>query len=101
MEYWTEEIRENRIDRVFESIRSAENLRIFLSYIHDDVDRRILQTADIIDIITTGLAKRISTLKYIKCKIMICEETDKIMKPYILSALLSNVEHFIQIGNYQ
>ena len=32
---------------------------------------------------------------------MICKETDKVMKLYMLSAFLSNVKHFIQINDHQ
>jgi hypothetical protein len=101
MEYWTEEMRENGTDRIFESVRSAENLRILLSCIHDDVNRRVLQTTDVIGVTTTGLAKKISILKHVRCKVVICEKAGEVMEPHMLSVLLPNVEHFIQIGDHQ
>lgn len=101
VEHWVEELREDITDQVFDSIKWAENERLQLSNTHDDVDRRVLQTADVIGVTTTGLAKRIATLKHIKCKIVICEEAGEVMEPHMLSALLPSVEHFIQIGDHQ
>jgi superfamily I DNA and/or RNA helicase len=94
-------MRAETTDRVFELAKSAENLRKQLSNIHDDVDRRVLQTADVIGVTTTGLARRISTLKNVKCKVVICEEAGEVIEPHMLSALLPNVEHFIQIGDHR
>lgn len=69
--------------------------------IHAEVDRTVLQTADVIGVTTTGLAKGISVLRHVGCKIVICEEAGEVMEPHILSALLPSVEHFIQIGDHQ
>jgi hypothetical protein len=66
-----------------------------LTNIHDEVDRRVLETADVIRVMTTGLARRIETLKHVMCKVVICEEAGEVMELYILSALLPYVEHFI------
>jgi hypothetical protein len=101
IEYWTEEICETGTDHVFESVKWAEGLRKELTNIHDEVDRRVLETADVIGVTTTGLARRIETLKHVMCKVVICEEAGEVMEPHILSALLPHVEHFIQIGDHQ
>ena len=42
--------------------------------VHDEVDQRVSQTADVIGVTTTGLAKRIAALQNMPCKILICEE---------------------------
>jgi superfamily I DNA and/or RNA helicase len=65
------------------------------------MDRRVLQTADVIGVTTTGLARRIETLKHVKCETVTCEEAGEVMEPHMLSALLPSVEHFIQIGDHQ
>ena len=101
VEHWKAEMWEVGADRIFESVRNAENRRKLLSDIHDEVDRRVLQTADVIGVTTTGLARRIETLKHVKCKVVICEEAGEVMEPHMLSALLPSVEHFIQIGDHQ
>ena len=101
MEHWMQEMREIGTDKVFELVKSAETQSQLLSRIHDDVDRRVLQTADVIGVTTTGLAKKIATLKHVRCKVVICEEAGEVMEPYMLSALLPSVEHFIQIGDHE
>jgi hypothetical protein len=101
VEHWMQEMREDGTDEVFESIKSAESLCKQLSNIHNDVDRRVLQTADVIGVTTSGLAKKISTLRHVMCEVVICEEAGEVMEPHMLSALLPSVEHFIQIGDHQ
>ena len=101
IEHWIQEIREEVTDRLYELVKEADGLRKKLANIHDDVDRRVLQTADVIGVTTTGLAKRISTLKHIKCKVVICEEAGEVMEPHMISAFLPSVEHLIQIGDHE
>jgi hypothetical protein len=101
VEYWVQEMREDGTNEVFKLVKSAEGLCKLLANIHDNVDRRVLQTADVIRVTTTGLAKKISTLRHVKCKVVICEEAGEVMEPHMLSALLPSVEHFIQIRDHQ
>jgi hypothetical protein len=58
-------MREAGIDQVFESVREAESLRKQISDTHDEIDRRVLETADVIGVTTTGLARGIAVLKYV------------------------------------
>ena len=101
VELWVQEIHENKTDELFELVKSSHNIHERLEYIHDEVDRRVLQTADVIGVTTTGLAKRISVLQRVHCKVIICEEAGEVMEPHIISALLPSVEHFIQIGDHE
>lgn len=101
IEYWIEEMREGLTDEVFESVNFAEAIRKQLSNTHDEVDRRVLETADVIGVTTTGLARRIATLKHVRCKVVICEEAGEVLESHMLSAFLPSVEHFIQIGDHQ
>ncbi|KAL8734448.1 MAG: hypothetical protein Q9181_003186 [Wetmoreana brouardii] len=101
VEHWIREIRDNAIDDLFEAVKAADRLRQQLTDIHDEVDRRVLETADVIGVTTTGLARRIATLQRVKCKVVICKEAGEVMEPHILSASLPSVEHFIQIGDHQ
>ena len=100
-EYWMEQTRNETTDELFEMVRAADDLHQQLSNIHDDVDRRVLQTAKVIGVTTTGLARRIATLQHVSCKVVICEEAGEVMEPHIISAFLPSVEHFIQIGDHQ
>jgi hypothetical protein len=80
VELWMEEIRKDKTDQLYEQVELATTLRQHLSNVHDEVDRRVLQTADVIGVTTTGLAKRISVLNRVKCKVVICEEAGEVME---------------------
>lgn len=99
--HWVEEICDDATDNLFESVKEATITHNHRTAVHDDIDRRVLQTADVIGVTTTGLAKRIATLQHVKSKVVICEEAGEVLEPHILSALLPSVEHFIQIGDHQ
>jgi hypothetical protein len=101
VEFWVKEIHESQTDQLFELVKNAQDLHEHLDNIHDEVDRRVLQDADIIGVTTTGLAKRISVLQHVHCKVIICEEAGEVMEPHMISALLPSVEHFVQIGDHQ
>jgi hypothetical protein len=101
VEFWMEEIRREKTDELYELVEEANKLRQQLTNVHDEVDRRVLETADVIGVTTTGLAKRISVLQRVKCKVVICEEAGEVMEPHMVSALLPSVEHFVQIGDHQ
>ncbi|KFZ23214.1 hypothetical protein V502_02305 [Pseudogymnoascus sp. VKM F-4520 (FW-2644)] len=101
VEFWVQEIHENKTDELFEMVKDSYAIHKEQEYIHDEVDRRVLQTADVIGVTTTGLAKRISVLQRVHCKVIIYEEAGEVMEPHIISALLPRVEHFIQIGDHQ
>lgn len=101
VQMWSQEIRDDASDNLFERVKETGDHQQEITKIHDEVDRRVLQSADVIGITTTGLAKRISTLKRVRSKIVICEEAGEVMEAHMLSALLPTVEHFIQIGDHE
>ena len=100
VEFWAKAVVKEAADSLFESVKEVNDLHQQLTNIHDDVDRRVLQTADVIGVTTTGLARRIATLQRVRCKVVICEEAGEVLEPHIISALLPSVEHFIQIGDH-
>ncbi|KFY97455.1 hypothetical protein V500_02048 [Pseudogymnoascus sp. VKM F-4518 (FW-2643)] len=99
VELWVQQIHENKTDELFELVKGNHNIQKQLENIHDEVDRRVLQTADVIGVTSTGLAKRISVFKH--CKVFIWEEAGEVMEPHIISGLLPSVEHLIQIGDHE
>jgi superfamily I DNA and/or RNA helicase len=101
VQFWSQEIHDQTLDDLFERVKATDSNRLQLVNIHDEVDRRVLQDADVIGITTTGLAKRISALRRVRCKIVICEEAGEVMEPHMISALLPTVEHLIQIGDHE
>lgn len=54
-----------------------------------------------IGVTTTGLARRIATLKRLRSKVIMCEEADEILEGHMLSTLLPDIEHVIVIGDHQ
>jgi hypothetical protein len=76
-------------------VKSTYGIHKCLDGIYDEVDRRVLQTADVIGVTITGLAKRISVLQRIYCKVIICKEAGEVMEPHMILAFLPSVEHFI------
>ena len=69
--------------------------------IYDEFDRRVLETAEVIGVTTTGLAKRISILRHVSVKVVICEEAGEVLEAHMLSALIPSAQHLIQIGDHQ
>jgi len=68
--------------------------------IYDEFDRRALETAEVIGVTTTGLAKRISVLRHVSVKVVICEEAGEVLEAHMLSALIPSAQHLIQIGDH-
>jgi len=72
--HWESEI----INTVFNSIQEIDKTQKIISLVHDDVSRRLLETADVIGITTTGLAKNALVLRDINAKVIICEEAAEV-----------------------
>jgi len=101
VDHWIAEIQSDLMDELYELTKQAETSRQELINVYDEVDRRVLQTAQVIGVTTTGLAKRIALLQHVQCRVIICEEAGEIMEPHFLTALLPTVEHVISIGDHQ
>ncbi|KAF1946092.1 NFX1-type zinc finger-containing protein 1 [Clathrospora elynae] len=99
--YWIEKAQGNKVGELFEIANDAAKTQHALSNIHEELNRRILEEADVIGVTTSGLAKRISVLQQVKCKVIICEEAGEVMEPHMLAALLPDAEHVIQIGDHE
>ena len=99
--FWASEIYGELTNDLFETVKESYKEQEQQRKVRDDIDRRVLQTADVIGVTTTGLARRIATLQHVHCKVVICEEAGEVLEPHIISALLPNVEHFIQIGDHR
>ena len=100
-EHWAQEVHNDAADELYELVKTANALHKEIDNVHDEVDRRVLQTADVIGVTTTGLARRIATLQRIRSRVVICEEAGEVMEPHMISALIPSVEHFIQIGDHE
>lgn len=79
VEYWVEEIQRNITAEAFDGIQHEDSLRQRIQDVHDEVDRRVLTTADVIGVTTSGLAKRISVLRHINAQVVVCEEAGEVL----------------------
>jgi superfamily I DNA and/or RNA helicase len=101
LDHWVQEVHGNIMTETSDEIQKDNELRQLITDVHDEVDRRVLETADVIGVTTSGLAKRISVLRHIDAKVVICEEAGEVLEAHMLSALIPSVQHLIQIGDHQ
>lgn len=101
VDQWQDEVYADIVDKAFHELQKHNNISRQLTDVYDEVDRRVLETADIIGVTTSGLAKRISVLRHINAKVVICEEAGEVLEAHMLSALIPSVQHLIQIGDHQ
>ncbi|RAL63386.1 hypothetical protein DID88_003810 [Monilinia fructigena] len=97
--FLAEAVRKDLTDELYESNKAIEAFHHTIQNVYSDIDRRVLQTADIIGVTTTGLATKISTLRHVNAKVIICEEAGEVLEAHMLSALLPSVEHVVSIAN--
>ncbi|KAK4101149.1 hypothetical protein N658DRAFT_426189 [Parathielavia hyrcaniae] len=100
-ESWIRQITQIQSDKIFEFVEEAKGYRERINGVHDDVNRRALQQADVVGVTTTGLARNIKMLRRVGPKVIICEEAAEVLEPHVISALMPGVEHFIQIGDHK
>ncbi|KAF7881219.1 uncharacterized protein EAF02_007110 [Botrytis sinoallii] len=96
-----EEARKEVTNDLFESMTRTMEHNQTIQNVYSDKDRRVLQGADIIGVTTTGLATKMSTLKHVKAKVIVCEEAGEVLEAHMLSALLPSVEHVISIRDHE
>jgi AAA domain len=101
LNHWANEVQEDIIGTVFDSIQKFNTAKRQIDLVHGEVSRRLLETADIIGVTTTGLAKNTLVLRSINAKVAICEEAGEVLEAHMLSALIPSVQHLIQIGDHE
>ena len=101
LDHWVQEVHGSIIAETFAETQKDDRLRQLVADVRDEVDRRVLETADVNSVTTSRLAKRISVLRYINVKVVICEEACEVLEAHMLSALIPSVQYLIQIGDHQ
>lgn len=101
LKHWAREIAEDIITTVTDSIQEIDDAQKTIDLVHGEVSRRLLESADVIGVTTTGLAKNILVLRSINAKVAICEEAGEVLEAHMLSALIPSVQHLIQIGDHE
>ncbi|KAB8302222.1 hypothetical protein EYC80_005667 [Monilinia laxa] len=77
--FLAEAVRKDLAGELFERSKTTEDFHHTIQNVYSDIDRRVLQTADIIGVTTTGLATNISTLRHVNAKVIICEEAGEVL----------------------
>ena len=99
--HWVRERRDALMVDIQDAKQSFDDSQRSKANVNDEADRRVLETADIIGVTTSGLARRISVLRHVNTKVIICEEAGEVIEAHMLSALIPSVQHLIQIGDHQ
>ncbi|KAI5928601.1 hypothetical protein F4810DRAFT_12223 [Camillea tinctor] len=99
-DWWLEEIMDPIVVRILSEDTSYRKDYKLRNNARDDIDLRCLQTADIVGVTTTGLARSLDLLSRLNCKVMLCEEAGEVLEAHLLTALLPSVEHAILIGDH-
>ena len=66
-----------------------------------DADMRVLQTADIVGMTTTGAANYRHVLQHVRPKIIIVEEAAEILEAHVVTVMSPFTEHLVLIGDHQ
>ncbi|GKU06754.1 unnamed protein product [Fusarium langsethiae] len=98
--HWIESIRDPIINKLARLDLEYKDAVRHKDEIRGDIDLRCLNEADIIGVTTTGLARNMTLLRKLRCKVMLCEEAGEVLEAHILTALLPSIEHAILIGDH-
>ncbi|KAG6019916.1 hypothetical protein E4U19_006811 [Claviceps sp. Clav32 group G5] len=98
--HWLQEIRSPIISNLLSLQNEYQELCERRNKIGSDVKLRCLQSADVIGVTTTGLARNISLLSRLRSKVMVCEEAGEVLEAHVLTALLPSLEQAILIGDH-
>ncbi|KAG6083616.1 hypothetical protein E4U16_003878 [Claviceps sp. LM84 group G4] len=98
--HWLRELRSPIISNLLSLQNEYQELCERRNKIGSDVKLRCLQSADVIGVTTTGLARNISILRRLRSKVMVCEEAGEVLEAHVLTALLPSLEQAILIGDH-
>ncbi|KAL6921145.1 hypothetical protein FSST1_005171 [Fusarium sambucinum] len=98
--HWIESIRDPIITKLARLDLEYKDAVRHKDEIRGDIDLRCLNEADIVGVTTTGLARNLTLLRKLRCKVMLCEEAGEVLEAHILTALLPSIEHAILIGDH-
>lgn len=98
--HWLRSIRDPIIEEIIDLHEQYQKDTDHRDRLRREVDLRCLHEANIVGATTTGLARNLTMLRKLRCKVMVCEEAGEVLEAHILSALLPSVEHAILIGDH-
>ncbi|KAF5243075.1 hypothetical protein FAUST_2993 [Fusarium austroamericanum] len=98
--HWVKSIRDPIITKLSRLSKQYNDDVTHKDEIRGDIDLRCLNEADIVGVTTTGLARNLSLLRKLRCKVLLCEEAGEVLEAHNLTALLPSIEHTILIGDH-
>ncbi|KHJ35538.1 putative nf-x1 finger and helicase domain protein [Erysiphe necator] len=99
-DFWTFELQEKIADNLLEGFTDYKTAKQERSKILNEVERRVLQDAQVIGVTFSGFAGNIDVLQHVKAKVLFCEEAGEVLEAHFLTALLPSIEHVISIGDH-
>ncbi|KAF0645876.1 hypothetical protein FPSE5266_03839 [Fusarium pseudograminearum] len=98
--HWVKSIRDPIITKLARLNKQYNDDVTRKDEIRGDIDLRCLNEADIVGVTTTGLARNLTLLRKLRCKVLLCEEAGEVLEAHNLTALLPSIEHTILIGDH-
>jgi hypothetical protein len=80
LRYWASQLRQKWIDKLMIRAEDHHELQKDLRTLQSEYKRRVLESAEIVGLTTTGLAQHISLLEKLKPKVLICEEAGEVLE---------------------
>ncbi len=99
--YWIQQRAAQLKNLLLHVLEFYRDIKVELEKCYQKLNLRCLLRAHVIDVTITDLIRNLKILRSVRAKVMMCEETDEILKTHTLIALLSSVEHAILIGNHE
>lgn len=98
---WKEEIIDPIQRSLLANLKAYEDVKIGLDRIRAEVDLRVLSSANVIGVTTSGLARNLGLLRRLNSKVLLVEEAGEVLEAHLLTAMLPSIEHAILIGDHQ
>jgi hypothetical protein len=98
---WKEEILDPIQRSLLANLKAYEDVKVGLDRIRAEVDLRVLSSANVIGVTTSGLARNLGLLRRLNSKVLLVEEAGEVLEAHLLTAMLPSIEHAILIGDHQ
>jgi hypothetical protein len=99
-QHWVSDLQHDLQNDLARSIQAYNDLKAELDLIRTETDLRTLNTADVIGVTTSGLARNLTLLRKLSSKVLISEEAGEVQEAHLLTAMLPSIEHVILIGDH-
>lgn len=98
--HWRETIATQRAQGLKDNLEQFDNIERTLQKQYKETDKRVLESAGVIGVTTTGLAANSELLRSLPSKVLLIEEAAEVLEAHTITALLPSIEHAILIGDH-